>query len=72
MKVRVKKLPNGFYEPQYLDENGKFGPHWNVCHLTNNLTTKHYETMEAAIEVCEKYFLKRKQEDGEIVWEREF
>lgn len=71
MKVRVKKLPNCFYEPQFLDEDGKFGPHWRICHLTNDLVTEHYSTVEAAAEVCEAYAKKRKAEDGEVVWEKE-
>ena len=71
MKVRViKRARDGHFEPQYLDENGKFGPNWKECRLTNDLVCvyyNNYNNVEDAIEVCKKY--KETHPEDEIVWE---
>lgn len=68
MKLRViKRVKDGCFEPQYLDENGKFGPTWRECHLTNNLVCVYYHNVDDAIEVCKKY--KETHQEDEVVWE---
>ena len=68
MKVRViKRARDGHFEPQYLDENGKFVPNLKECRLTNDLVCVYYNNVEDAIEVCKKY--KETHPEDEIVWE---
>jgi hypothetical protein len=71
MKVRAIKMPKGNFVPEYKDENGKFGPQWRECHLSNDLVAISYWTEEEAKNVCIEYANKRKAEDGEVVWETE-
>lgn len=68
MEVRVVKKPKGNFVPEYKDENGKFGPQWKECHLTNNLVATFYWTLEEAQNVCIEYANKKKNEKGEVVW----
>lgn len=68
MEVRVTKMPKGNFVPEYKDENGKFGPQWRECHLSNDLVATFYWTLEEAQEVCREYAEKKKSENGEIVW----
>ena len=69
MKLRVIKKKDGYFEPQHLDENGKFGPSWKECSLTNNLSCIYYKSLESAIEACKEY--KEKFPEDEVVWEGE-
>ena len=68
MEVRVTKMPKGNFVPEYKDENGKFGPQWRECHLSNDLVARFYWTLEEAQDVCRKYAEKHKEENGEVVW----
>ena len=68
MEVRVTKMPNGEFVPEYKDEDGKFGPQWRECHLTNDLVATHYWTLDAAQAVCIAFAEKYKAENGVVVW----
>lgn len=68
MEVRVVKKPAGNFVPEYKDENGKFGPQWRECHLSNDLVARFYWDEEEAKNICVEYAKKRKAENGEVVW----
>lgn len=70
MKLRVLKKPDGFFKPQYWDEEGKF-PGWRECRLDDYLDVRYYNSLEEAQAVCLQYVDKVKKERGEIVWEKE-
>ena len=70
MKLRVLKKQDGNFVPQYYDEESIF-PGWNECRLDNTLASYLYHSEESAIEVCEKFAEKWKNEHGEVVWTKE-
>lgn len=68
MEVRVTKMPEGNFVPEYKDEGGKFGPQWRECHLDNNLVVRKYWKIDEAQYVCHAFAEKYKKEHGEVVW----
>lgn len=68
MKLRVVKKPDGTFEPQYWEEEGRWQG-WHECHLDNYLVARIYHSLEDAQSVCLRYAEKIKKEKGEVVWE---
>ncbi len=66
MKLRVTRKSDNDFIPEWFDDTKN---QWKRVYLSNDLGMEYYDTLDEAQRACFEFAEKKKNTEGEVVWE---